>query len=94
MQRQITLLAPLRQSYGDLSRFWMPSVVTMPELQGPVMPCAQIPQQTQQCHGVLSAGDRQQQGAALRQQLRVLQQLAVQPLVPVQPWLASCHRDG
>ena len=63
----------------------MPAVVAMPKAQAPAMQMRQILQQRQQGHGVLPAGDRQQQGAALRQQLRLLKQVSVQAVMPERP---------
>ena len=90
-QLQLLVLAPLLQLAGDLSRARMPAMVAVPKLQRPLVPAAEIPEQSQQRHRVLAAGDRQNEGAALGQPLRILQQLAVQPVVPVQPRRAGCH---
>ena len=63
----------------------MPAVIAVPQAQAPAMQWRQILQQRQQGHGVLSAGHRQQQRAALGQQLRLLQQAPVQAVMPGRP---------
>ena len=71
-QRQLLCLAPAGQIAGNACRPWMPAMVSMPKLQGPVVSRGQIPQQPQQSHRVLTAGNRQQQCCPFGQQLGIL----------------------
>ncbi len=85
LEGQLALLAPGAQFGGDPAGALVPAVVAVPQAQAPAMQRRQILQQRQQGHGVLPAGDRQQQGAALGQQLRLLKQAPVQAVMPGRP---------
>ena len=85
LQGQLALLAPGPQFGGDPAGAVVPAVIAVPQAQAPAMQGRQILQQSQQGHGVLSAGHRQQQRAALGQQLRLHQQAPVQAVMPGRP---------
>ena len=82
LQGEMPLLAPAAQFCGDSAGVVVPAVIAVPQVQAPAMQGRQILQQRQQGYGVLSAGHRQQQRAALGQQLRQLQQAPVQAVMP------------
>ena len=69
-------------------------MVSVPEVQGPGVFVAEVPQQAQQGHRILSAGDRQHQARSLRQQQRIFQQLSVQPVMPCAPVGVRGHNRG
>ena len=71
LQWQLLRPAPAGQFTGSALGRWIPAVVSMPELQGPVMLSAKVPQQPQQSHGVLAPGNRQQKCCPLGQQLGI-----------------------
>ena len=85
LQGELPLLAPAAQFRGDSAGAVVPAVIAVPQAQAPAMQGRQILQQRQQGHGVLSAGHRQQQRAALGQQLRLHQQAPVQAVMPGRP---------
>ena len=60
----------------------MPAVVAMPERQVPMVQGHQLRQQGTEGHRILAAGDRQQQSASAGQQGWLLQQAAMQSIVP------------
>ena len=75
----------------------MPAMVSMPDMQRPVVQMVQIQQQPQQGHGVLSAGDGHQQAGLGRQQGGLLQQMPVEAVMPATPTSVrhGCHpSDG
>ena len=75
----------------------MPAMVSMPDVQRPVVEMAQIQQQPQQGHGVLPAGDSHQQTGLRWQQGGLIQQMPVEAVMPATPALLphGCHpSDG
>ena len=63
----------------------MPAMVAMPELEIPLMEMAEIQQQLQQGHGVLSTRNGQQQLPSSREQRGLIQQMLVKAVVPSAP---------
>lgn len=94
MQRQTPGASPGRQGLAVGGGLPPPAMVAVPEAEAPAMEGAQVHQQGREGHGVLTAGDRQQQVGASGQKGGMAQQVTVEFVLVRSPAVAGLRGIG